>query len=44
MDLKSKQFILNAMHLNNVNQLKIKFTKNKIVNLEMFSNVCIIFN
>lgn len=40
MDLKSKKMILIAMKLNNANYLQLKFTINKIVNLEMFTNVC----
>lgn len=39
MDMKSKKLILFAMKMNNANQLKIKFTNIKIVNLEMFANV-----
>ena len=41
MDMKSKKLILLAMKLNNANQLKIKFTSTKIVNLAMFTSVCI---
>lgn len=40
MDLKSKKLILCAMIINNANQLKLKFTSTNIVNLEMFSHVC----
>jgi len=41
MDLKSKKMILFNLIINNANQLKIKFTNTKIVNLEMFSHVSI---
>ncbi|XP_022169061.1 odorant receptor 46a-like [Myzus persicae] len=36
MDLKCKKLILLAMQLNNANHKKLKFTRTKIVNLEMF--------
>ncbi|XP_060876929.1 uncharacterized protein LOC132949860 [Metopolophium dirhodum] len=36
MDMKCKQLILLTMKLNNANQKKLKFTRTKIVNLEMF--------
>ncbi|XP_022160392.1 uncharacterized protein LOC111026600 [Myzus persicae] len=42
MDLKSKKMILFNLTLNNANQLKMKYTNTKIVNLEMFSHVSII--
>ncbi|XP_025424667.1 uncharacterized protein LOC112693690 isoform X2 [Sipha flava] len=38
MDKKSKKLILFAMKLNNANDLKLKFTQTRIVNLEMFCN------
>ncbi|KAF0766000.1 odorant receptor 46a-like, partial [Aphis craccivora] len=41
MDLKSKTIILFGLTMNNANQLKMKFTNTKIVNLEMFSHVSI---
>lgn len=41
MDLKSKKLILFNLTMNNANQLKMKFTITKIVNLEMFSHVSI---
>ncbi|VVC41125.1 Olfactory receptor, insect [Cinara cedri] len=41
MNIKSKQLILLTMKINNVNTLKIMFTNTKIVNLEMFTKVCI---
>ncbi|KAE9536795.1 hypothetical protein AGLY_006857 [Aphis glycines] len=39
MDLKLKKILLIAMKFNNANQLKIKATPNKIVNLQLFSSV-----
>ncbi|XP_022170316.1 uncharacterized protein LOC111033728 [Myzus persicae] len=36
MDMKSKKLILIAMQLNNANQKKLRFTRTRIVNLEMF--------
>ncbi|CAI6373122.1 unnamed protein product [Macrosiphum euphorbiae] len=36
MDMKCKKLILLTMTLNNANQKKLKFTRTKIVNLEMF--------
>jgi len=39
MDLKFKKILLIAMKFNNANQLKIKATPNKIVNLQLFSSV-----
>ncbi|CAI6373156.1 unnamed protein product [Macrosiphum euphorbiae] len=36
MDMKCKKLILLTMRLNNANQKKLKFTRTKIVNLEMF--------
>ncbi|XP_022169093.1 odorant receptor 46a-like, partial [Myzus persicae] len=36
MDMKCKKLILLAMKLNNANYKKLKFTRTKIVNLEMF--------
>ncbi|CAI6373144.1 unnamed protein product [Macrosiphum euphorbiae] len=36
MDMKCKKLILLTMKLNNANQKKLKFTRTKIVNLEMF--------
>jgi len=41
MDMKSKKLLLLTMNMNNSNQLKLKFTNDLIVNLEMFSSVCI---
>ncbi|XP_025195448.1 odorant receptor 4-like [Melanaphis sacchari] len=38
MDLKSKKIVLLSLTINNANQLKMKFTSTKIVNLEMFSH------
>lgn len=42
MDIKSKNLILLAMKMNNAIHLKMQFTHLKIVNLEMFTNVCTI--
>lgn len=42
MNIESRKLIVCAMHLNNANQLKLKFTETKIVNLEMFSHVRIL--
>ncbi|KAL4098228.1 hypothetical protein QTP88_022872 [Uroleucon formosanum] len=36
MDMKCKKLILLAMKMNNANQKKLKFTRTKIINLEMF--------
>eukprot|EP00102_Acyrthosiphon_pisum_P024972 XP_016662182.1 PREDICTED: odorant receptor 46a-like [Acyrthosiphon pisum] len=36
MDMKCKKLILLTMKMNNANQKKLKFTRTKIVNLEMF--------
>jgi len=44
MDLRFKKLLLLAMKLNNANQLKIKATPNKIVNLQLFSSVIILCN
>lgn len=42
MNMESRKLIVCAMNLNNANQLKLKFTDTKIVNLEMFSSVRIL--
>jgi len=39
MDMKCKRLILLMMKLNNANHKKLKFTRTKIVNLEMFFKV-----
>ncbi|XP_060879091.1 odorant receptor 46a-like [Metopolophium dirhodum] len=39
MDLKCKKLILLTMKMNNANQKKLKFTRTKIVNLEMFYKI-----
>jgi len=39
MDMKYKQLILLTMKLNNANNKQLKFTRTKIVNLEMFFKV-----
>jgi len=39
MDMKCKKLILLTMKMNNANQKKLKFTRTKIVNLEMFFKV-----
>lgn len=40
MNAKSRKLVLHCMRINYaVDNLKIKFTKSKIVNLEMFTNV-----
>lgn len=44
MDLKTKKLILLAMKINNANQFTLKFTRSKIVDLEMFSNVRILID
>eukprot|EP00102_Acyrthosiphon_pisum_P026807 XP_016664017.1 PREDICTED: uncharacterized protein LOC107885094 [Acyrthosiphon pisum] len=36
MDMKCKQLILLTMQLNNANQKKLRFSRTKIVNMEMF--------
>lgn len=41
MDMRSKKLILLAMNMNNAIELKMQFTQLKIVNLEMYANVCI---
>lgn len=40
MDMKSRKFVLFAMIVNKIYNPQIKFTYLKIVNLEMFTNVC----
>jgi hypothetical protein len=42
MNMESRKLIVCAMNMNNANQLKLKFTDTKIVNLEMFSHVRIL--
>lgn len=39
MNLKQKKLILLAMKMNNASQFKMKYTIQKIVNLEMFTSV-----
>jgi len=39
MNMKCKKLILSTMKLNNTNNQKLKFTRTKIVNLEMFFKV-----
>jgi hypothetical protein len=41
-DIKIKKLILYTMCMNNGNQMKLKFTVTKVLNLEMFTRVCII--
>lgn len=41
MSIRSKGLILYTMKMNNVNQLKLKYTETKIVNLEMYTFVSI---
>lgn len=41
MNLKTKKLILYHMQMNNANNRKLKYTVTKIVNLELFSSVCI---
>lgn len=41
MDRRSKKLILRTMQMNNANQIKLKYTVTKIINLELFSSVCI---
>jgi len=41
MDMKCKKLILLAMRMNNANHKKLKFTRTRIVNLEMFFKVSI---
>lgn len=42
MDMESKKLILYTMKMNNANQLKLKYTNTKIINLEMYTAVRII--
>jgi len=44
MDIKFKKLLLLAMKLNNANQLKMKATPNKVVNLQLFSSVNVLYN
>jgi len=44
MDIEAKKLILLAMKMNNAHKLYMKITKTKIVNMEMFTHVCIINN
>jgi len=39
MNIRSKKMLLLSMQLNNANELKIKITPRKIVNLQFFSSV-----
>lgn len=39
MDMKCKKLILLTMRMNNANYKKLKFTRTKVVNLEMFFKV-----
>lgn len=41
MDIKCKKLILLIMNINSAQQLKLKITNTKIINMEMFTNVCI---
>jgi len=43
MDLKFKKLLLVAMKINNADKLKIKSTPNKIVNLQLFSSVIVLY-
>lgn len=43
MDLKFKKLLLFTMMMNNANQLKIKVSPKKILDLQLFSNVLIKF-
>lgn len=44
MDIKFKKLLLLTMKLNNADKLKIKATPNKVVNLQLFSSVIILYN
>lgn len=44
MDLRFKKLLLVAMKLNNAHQLQIQATPNKIVNLQLFSSVIVLYN
>lgn len=39
MDVKSRNLVLLAMIINNTNCLNLKYTNNKVINLELYSNV-----
>lgn len=39
MDLKLKKLLLLTMQINNANQLTIKASPNKIINIQLFANV-----
>jgi len=41
MNMKSKKLILLTMKMNNANQKKLKITKTRIVNLEMYLKVSV---
>lgn len=41
LDLKLKRLLLFTMQMNNTNQLKLKASPKKIINLQLFANVLI---
>lgn len=41
MDIKSIKLIMYMMKMNNAHQLKLKYSKQIIVNLEIYASVCI---
>jgi len=44
MSIKYKNMLLFTMRMNDAEKLKLKISLRKIVNLEMFANVCIILS
>lgn len=44
LNIKYKKMILLIMRMNSAEKMKLKVSLKKIVNLEMFASVCIIFN
>lgn len=42
LDIKSKQLLLMAMHMNNANKCGIQFSPTRIVNIELLANVIIL--
>lgn len=42
MNIEFKKLMLLNMRLNNAENLKLKISKTKIINLEMFTHVCLI--
>lgn len=43
MSIENKKLLLFFMRMNNAEKTKIKISTSKIVNLEMFASVCIIY-